>query len=765
MYSYILSIKGQICCMCILLYIVWTYFMVKRKNTRAHRLFSVIIINTIVYMVFDMITVYTINHLEDFSFEFNHFVHVIFMATMCVDLYIVYLYIRTLAVDEAKFRRRDLIPLFIAVAGSIFLKFDYVETPYGNYSWGSYALVVFAFGYLYFFAGMYLLIKYRKHMDVKSFRAICMSMLAQLTAVIVQGIFPTLLISNIGITLVVVSLFYSVESPDAILIELLADERTKAESANRAKSLFLAQMSHEIRTPMNSVLGMNEMILREAKDAEILGYAENIRESGKTLLAIINSILDFSKIEDGKMEILSAEYDTARLIHNLVISIEEAARAKGLRFQTEIDEKLPRRLIGDDVRLTQVIMNLLNNAVKYTEKGSVTFTVRLESCEDGEANVFVSVKDTGVGIKAENLDKLTVSFTRIEEEQHRHIEGTGLGMAIVDRLLKMMGSKIEVESEYGRGSEFSFLIRQEIADAQPMGDYRERIREMDEVDHAATVFHAPDAKILIVDDNAMNLKVVKSLLKQYDIKPDLAASGAEAITMVRNKHYHIIGLDHMMPEMDGIETLQVMRREHLLPDDTIVIAMTANAVTGAKEKYLEAGFEDYVTKPIDIPELEKRLRIYLPKQVIQEDDSVLEFLPGDEDNAGEGMSAANGSNRRYDLDKLAAGGMDVRSALTYCANDEELYDEMLSDFVASCEEKLQELSYFLEKENWKDYEIKVHAFKSNAKTIGESGLYEQARELEEAAKREDDAYIKEHHEALRSAGRNAKEAILKAGYV
>ena len=600
MYSYILSIKGQICCMCILLYIAWTYFMVKRKNTRAHRLFSVIIINTIVYMVFDMITVYTINHLEDFSFEFNHFVHVIFMATMCVDLYIVYLYIRTLAVDEAKFRRRDLIPLVIAVAGSIFLKFDYVETPYGNYSWGSYALVVFAFGYLYFFAGMYLLIKYRKHMDVKSFRAICMSMLVQLTAVIVQGIFPTLLISNIGITLVVVSLFYSVESPDAILIELLADERTKAESANRAKSLFLAQMSHEIRTPMNSVLGMNEMILREAKDAEILGYAENIRESGKTLLAIINSILDFSKIEDGKMEILSAEYDTARLIHNLVISIEEAARAKGLRFQTEIDEKLPRRLIGDDVRLTQVIMNLLNNAVKYTEKGSVTFTVRLESCEDGKANVFVSVKDTGVGIKAENL----VSFTRIEEEQHRHIEGTGLGMAIVDRLLKMMGSKIEVESEYGRGSEFSFLIRQEIADAQPMGDYRERIREMDEGDHAATVFHAPDAKILIVDDNAMNLKVVKSLLKQYDIKPDLAASGAEAITMVRNKHYHIIGLDHMMPEMDGIETLQVMRREHLLPDDTIVIAMTANAVTGAKEKYLEAGFEDYVTKPIDIPELE-----------------------------------------------------------------------------------------------------------------------------------------------------------------
>ncbi|MBR6477331.1 MAG: response regulator, partial [Lachnospiraceae bacterium] len=683
-------------------------------------------------------------------------------------------YIRALAIEDSSFRKRDLIPLVIAVLGSIFLKFECVETPYGNYSWGTYAILPFAFGYFYFFAGIYLLIRRRKHMDVKSFRSICMAMFIQLAVVIVQGIFPTLLISNIACLVIVVSLFYSVESPDAMLVELLADERAKAESANRAKSMFLAQMSHEIRTPMNSVLGMNEMILREAKDPEILEYSENIRESGRTLLALINSILDFSKIEDGKMEILEVEYDTARLLNNLVISVSDRARSKGIKFQMDFDEKIPCRLVGDDIRLTQVIMNLLTNAIKYTEKGSVTLSVRMQEKREDFVDLFVAVKDTGIGIRAEDMGKLTSSFSRIEEERNRHIEGTGLGMSIVERLLKMMDSSIHVESEYGKGSKFSFLIRQGIADGTPMGDYKERVKEMEGTDKTAVPFRAPKARLLIVDDNEMNLKVVKNLLKQYEIKPDLAASGAEAISMVREKQYHIIGLDHMMPEMDGIETLRVMRQEKLLPEGTVVIAMTANAVTGAKERYLEAGFDDYVTKPIDVPELERRLRTYLPKEVVCDEDSgdftasendeesfdedgIMEFAPCEEDPAEE--KAAEEKAPSIDVKKLASFGIDVEEGLAYCGNDAAFYEELLSDFTASLDERLQAMDGFFKLENWNDYGVLVHAFKSNAKMIGLNDLSEQARRLEEAAKKNDADYLKENHERLVSSAREASGQI------
>jgi len=770
MYSYVLSVKGQICCMCILLYIAWTYFIVKRRKTRAHRLFSAMIIVSIVYMVFDMITVYTINHVEDFSFAFNHFVHVIFMSMMCSELYLVYMYIRTLALEEQAFRYPDLIPLGVAIAGSIFLKFDYVKTPYGNYSWGSYAFVVFASGYLYFFAGMYLLFKRRKYIEVKASRAIFMAMMFQLTAVIAQGIYPTLLISNIGITVIVVSLFYSVESPDAILIEMLADERAKADSANQAKSMFLAQMSHDIRTPMNAVLGMNEMILREAKDPDILEYAANIQDSGRTLLTIINSILDFSKIEDGKMEILSVEYDTARVFNNLVLSIADRAGAKGLKLNVNIDERLPRRLKGDDVRLTQVIMNLLTNAVKYTQKGSVTLTVRLQECGLKEVDIYVSVEDTGIGIKEKDMDKLMASFSRIDEERNHHVEGTGLGMTIVDRLLKMMGSGIEVESEYGKGSVFSFVIRQEIIDPVPIGDYRVQLKETKRPEGADTTFRAPQARILIVDDNEMNLKVIRNLLKKYDITPDLVSSGEKALEMVKKKTYHLIGLDHMMPDMDGIETLEIMRHGNLLPDDTVVIVMTANAVTGAKEKYLEAGFDDYVTKPIEIPELERKLKAYLPEKVIMmgdaeesthkktlempEAEEIMEFAPYEEDGSRQQKTPDNVYGRRQIkdtediLNTLREKGIDVTAGLNYCASETGLYLELLDEFINSAKEKLDEMATFLQEENWSDYEIRVHAMKSSAKTIGANETSEKARMLEEAAQKEDVGFIKANHPVL-----------------
>ena len=395
----------------------------------------------------------------------------------------------------------------------------------------------------------------------------------------------------------------------------LEEALEKAKSADHAKSMFLAQMSHEIRTPINGVLGMNEMILRETDSKDIYEYAVNIKSAGKTLLSLINSILDFSKIEDGKMELVPAEYDTVSFINSLEVAISPRAESKGLEFRINIDETLPAVLYGDDVRLYQVIMNLLTNAVKYTEEGSITLTIKVTEKSSDMAKIFVSVKDTGIGIKDEDKNRLFVSFERLEEVKNRHIEGTGLGMSIVTKLLQMMNSRLQIESTYRKGSEFSFEIYQKIIDESPIGIYTKQLASTGEILHETSGFSAPKARILVVDDNNLNLKVAKGLLKFHDIVPDLATSGMETIMKMRTSTYDIVFLDHMMPKMDGIETITKLKEENLIPKETTMIALTANAVIGAKEMYLSSGFDDYLSKPIDTKELRNKLIKYLPQML------------------------------------------------------------------------------------------------------------------------------------------------------
>ncbi len=381
-------------------------------------------------------------------------------------------------------------------------------------------------------------------------------------------------------------------------------------AAEKAKGSFLAQMSHEIRTPINAVLGMNEMIMREAKDDDILDYAESIQSAGKTLLLLINSILDFSKIESGKMEIVPVKYSTASMIENCLNSIMPRAASKSLLLKKEVDPRLPRELFGDDVRVGQVIVNLLTNAVKYTEQGSVTLRIFERSRDEKNVTIRVEVCDTGIGIKKEDMDKLFESFGRIDEKRNRNIEGTGLGMSIVTGLLKMMNSRLEVSSEYGKGSTFSFEIGQEISDPSPIGEFNIGTNEKKNVVRHDMVL-LPGKEILVVDDNSMNLKVASRFLKLSRIDADLAGSGAEAIEMVKKKQYDMILLDHMMPKMDGMETLEIMKKEGLISEKTVVVALTANAIMGAKETYIKAGFDDYMSKPIDIKTLDEMLKKYL----------------------------------------------------------------------------------------------------------------------------------------------------------
>ncbi len=403
--------------------------------------------------------------------------------------------------------------------------------------------------------------------------------------------------------------------------ESLIDMSERAVAASEAKSAFLSNMSHEIRTPINAVLGMNEMILRECDDDNIVTYSNNIKSAGNSLLSLINDILDFSKIESGKMEIIPVDYDFVSLLNDLVNMIKMRVEAKGLELILDIDPEIPRSLYGDEVRVKQIITNILTNAAKYTDQGSVTLKIsydkrlKVNDC----LILMVSVKDTGIGIKKEDLPKLFGEFERVDEKRNRNIEGTGLGMSITKNLLSMMGSSLNVESEYGKGSEFSFKIVQTVRKWDPIGDYKAAMLLFSsEKNKYVPKFTASLAHILVVDDTYVNLVVFKGLLTRTEVQIDTADNGRRAIEMASEKKYDIIFLDHMMPDKDGIETLHDIRSKAGSPNrDTPAVCLTANALSGAKEFYMEAGFNDYLTKPIDSQQLEEMIYNFLPKELIE----------------------------------------------------------------------------------------------------------------------------------------------------
>ncbi|MDY5180842.1 ATP-binding protein [Butyribacter sp.] len=414
-------------------------------------------------------------------------------------------------------------------------------------------------------------------------------------------------------------------------------EKAKADAiaAANAKSVFLANMSHEIRTPINAILGMDTMILRECNDNEILEYAGNIQSASQTLLSLINDILDFSKIETGKLELVAGDYALSSLINDVYHMLISKAKEKGLALNVESDKNLPAKLYGDEVRIRQIIVNILNNAIKYTQKGSVTLTVEMsdmklsdmpdhsndsksENITDKNTIITFRIADTGIGIKKENISHLFDSFSRFDEEKNKYIEGTGLGLAITKQLVDLMNGEIVVTSEYGKGSVFTVSIPQKIVSDLKIGDISEKYNEPSNKKKKKSTFTAPDANVLVVDDVKMNINVFKALLKRTEINVDSAMSGLEALDMIKEKKYDIIFLDHMMPDMDGIETYQNMKMLEDNPNkDTTVVMLTANAIMGAKEEYLGIGFSDYLSKPVQAPKLEAMILKYLPEELVQ----------------------------------------------------------------------------------------------------------------------------------------------------
>ncbi len=719
--------KSQIVCIIIILFIAAFYFYSERRTASA-KWFSWLLVTAVVQLLFDICSVYTVNHLETVSAALNRMVHCLYMSFMLLLFLIAYKYLEAL-IEEEKGEgihriKYAFIPLVVATFSLCFLPIIYVETPKGNYShgpavFGVYACVAWSIGMI-----VRLLIKHGKDIQVKKRVAVVIAMLSEAPVAVYQIFFPTSLISCLGIVLLIIGLYMTVENPDARLVKLLEKETKRADIANQAKTNFLANMSHEIRTPINAVLGMNEMILRESEESNIKEYARDVQGAAKSLLHIINDILDITKIEAGKLTIIPAEYAFSEMVHDVVNMISFKARAKELNFQVIIDEKIPSVLRGDDIRIRQILVNLLNNAVKYTHEGMIALEISLLPCEQEKvARISFRVRDTGIGIKEEDIQKLYIPFERIEEKRNRNIEGTGLGMNITLQLLALLDSKLNIESEYGVGSEFSFVLSQEIMNPEPIGTFEEQMKTQSSEYQYQTYMEAPEAKILVVDDNEMNRKVFCSLLKDTKMQIEEAASGKECIEKVKKKAFHIIFMDHMMPEMDGIETLKAMKKMEDYPNkDTPVVILTANAIVGAREQYLEEGFQAFLSKPIDLPKLEKTIEELLDKKWIKH---VTRTVSYEEDKC-------------MDMSELPIiEGVDWGYAAMHFKNIETLL-KTVKIFAASVEYEAKELENLyldIEKEEGrKKYCTKVHSMKSSAALIGIIPLAGMANVLEDAAR-------------------------------
>lgn len=625
----------------------------------------------------------------------------------------------------------------------------------------------------------------------------------------------------------------------AIISELAYDRYSlvhayeEIERATQMKSDFLANMSHEIRTPMNAVIGMAEMALREDLPSTARGYVNQIIASGKTLLTIINDILDFSKVEAGKMTIEEEEYEPMSLINDVANIVNTRIGEKDVELILDIAPKLPRKLKGDINRIKQVIINLANNAVKFTRQGQVVLKVGFRKTLKDEIRLEVSVQDTGIGIKKEDMKKLFKGFQQLDSKRNRNIEGTGLGLAIANRIITLMGGEIWVESEYEKGSTFSFWIPQIIFDNKPSVEVREKEKiaaaglvangflrthiekdmeylgipyfsleseddlqkiaeneipyffvgqgmfspEVEDfvknhpeintilmIDFRSTVklnisnlqvvkkplyvlniasifngedvnlgfghsvqddfdFIAPEAEILIVDDNAINLTVAEGLLKPLRMNISTAASGKQAVEMISQKKYDLIFMDHMMPEIDGVETTHLIRRFHKEYDDVPIIALTANAVSGTKEKFIREGMNDFVAKPIEMRTILSKLKTWLPKYKIKK---VYE--------------GANEETGKQEVECVIIDGLDTEAAMKLLGT-EKLFWAVLKDYYQVIEKKANSIKQLEEAEDWHGYTIEVHALKSASKQIGAMELSEKAARMEKAGNEQDAALI------------------------
>lgn len=523
--------------------------------------------------------------------------------------------------------------------------------------------------------------------------------------------------------------------------------KDEAERANTAKTRFLANMSHEIRTPINTIMGMDEMIIREdtsnvpkAYSTAITNYATDIKNASESLLGLINDLLDMSKIESGKMHLVEQEYDTADLLRSIVSMIRIRSAQKDLTFGVDIDPELPGRLYGDAGKIKQIVLNLLTNAVKYTDSGGFTLSVRVDDKNDERCSLTFSVKDTGIGVKPEDMEKLFMAYERLDEEKNSGIQGTGLGLDISKRFAELMDGSLTCESTYGEGSEFILTIDQRVIDVKGIGEFKEH--EEESSGPYVPQFVAPDAEVLVVDDNPMNLTVIKGLLKATRIFVTTASSGEECLDKLRYGTYNVVLLDHMMPGMDGLETIAEIRKTK---PDLPVYALTANAVAGGDDFYISKGFNGYLSKPIDSKTLELAIMKHLPEEIL--------MRPGIEDIINESNELPDDMTWLNDVEGISTNdGIKNSGGVT-------MFLHSLNDFYDTIEHTAKVIEDAYDNGDIKLYTVKVHALKTSARIVGANRLSVMAERIEEACKNEEMDFVIENKDDLMTDFRDFKEKL------
>ncbi len=722
-------LRLQIGSLLVMIYVAFIYFSTKRQKSLQHFLFTSLIIFSTTNVVSEICKVYTVVNIETIPVQIVNLSHIVFMESILISVFISFIYVCYMIkpIPDKKGLRLLILILIVTMVLIAVTPIHYkTENVVINYSYGtSVSIAYLSVAFFLLLTVISVVMKY-KEIHYKKRKPIIIALIFESVSYLGQFFIEGSLTTSIGTTLLVLSFYLTLESPDIQLIKQLSDEKERADHANKVKTEFLRNMSHEIRTPINTIVGMNEMIIRESNQKEIIEFAQDIKNSSKLLLSIINDILDFSKIESGKTELVCVEYNLRNLLHDEYVMFSAKVKNKGLTLNFDIAPEIPCHLKGDDMRIKQILTNIINNAVKYTQQGEITVNVKLVSLEGEIAKLFFSVKDTGAGIKEEDIANLFEVFKRIDEEKNRNIEGTGLGLNIVINLLKLMGSTLNVESEYGKGSEFFFYLDQPVVSDEKIGNFSEFNKNTDTSDIVISSLTAKNVTILVVDDNLMNLKVIRSYLNKTGIVLHEADSGMKCCELVKENKYDLILMDHMMPEMDGVETFKRLKEmENNLSIDTPVVMLTATAVSGMKEYFIKEGFSDYITKPVNSETLLNTIAKMIPEKT---------------------SCQQKEANKNIEIPVI--DGMDMAYAKIHFTGDEQLY-EAIKTFKKFSDTEISQLeSYYSEnftEETLASYRIKVHAMKNSAAIIGIIPLAGMAKMLENAAVKQNTEAIHKLH--------------------